>query len=231
LVLRDGRREKRGESIEKAPNQLSPLIHWLCGLHIPGTMIYFNGSRFAETAAVTEASIARFYGMAIAVISVTKPGYVRERRGEAEQAVKRALEHMQSEGITAAGTVLHGQPAELVASVAREKDANLIVTGSHTRTGLERVLLGSTSERILNATPCAALVVNISWATMPVPSVRGFADGPDPLKYLGVAFLGVALSSGQPAAHQKQFPRSSHGPCAYSAGASDILKVATQRPS
>ncbi|MFZ0257026.1 MAG: universal stress protein [Gammaproteobacteria bacterium] len=30
------------------------------------------------------------------------------------------------------------------------------------RTGLERVLLGSTSERILNETPCAVLVVKAS---------------------------------------------------------------------
>jgi nucleotide-binding universal stress UspA family protein len=43
--------------------------------------------------------------------------------------------------------------------VAREAGADLIVTGSHGRTGLERVLIGSTSERILNATECAVLVV------------------------------------------------------------------------
>jgi hypothetical protein len=40
-----------------------------------------------------------------------------------------------------------------------------IVTGSHGRTGLERVLLGSSSGRILNETPCAVLVVKVARAT------------------------------------------------------------------
>lgn len=81
-----------------------------------------DGSRFAETAAVTAASLGLFCR---AEISVTKPGYGRERRAEAEQAVKQVLEHMKSEGITAEGTVLHGHPAEIIAAVAREKNANL----------------------------------------------------------------------------------------------------------
>jgi nucleotide-binding universal stress UspA family protein len=55
--------------------------------------------------------------------------------------------------------VLHGEPAAAIVVLARELGADLIVTGSHGRTGLERALLGSTSERILNDTECAVLVV------------------------------------------------------------------------
>ncbi|MFZ0790043.1 MAG: universal stress protein, partial [Chromatiaceae bacterium] len=51
------------------------------------------------------------------------------------------------------------EPAAAITGVAREVGADLIVTGSHGRTGLERVLLGSISERILNETECAVLVV------------------------------------------------------------------------
>jgi nucleotide-binding universal stress UspA family protein/uncharacterized membrane protein YfcA len=129
------------------------------GRHI---VLATDGSRFAEAAAVTAASLALFYRMKITVISVIKSSYGPERRVEANQAVEQVLAHMNSEGISAEGTVLHGHPAEMIAAVAREKNADLIVTGSHGRTGLERVLLGSTSERILNATPCAVLVVKVS---------------------------------------------------------------------
>jgi nucleotide-binding universal stress UspA family protein/uncharacterized membrane protein YfcA len=121
-----------------------------------------DGSRFAETAAVTAASLARICQTRVTVISVIKPSYGAERRTEAEQAVERVLTHMASEGIASEGTVLHGHPAEMIAMVAREKNADLIVTGSHGRTALERVLIGSTSERILNETPCAVLVVKTS---------------------------------------------------------------------
>ncbi|MGE5153032.1 MAG: universal stress protein, partial [Bdellovibrio bacteriovorus] len=75
------------------------------------------------------------------------------------QAVERVVNHMRAEGAEVTGTLLQGEPATAITAVAGEVGADLIVTGSHGRTGLERVLIGSTSERILNATECAVLVV------------------------------------------------------------------------
>ena len=118
-----------------------------------------DGSRFAQAAAFTAASLGAFCNSRVTVASVTGASHSAERRIEAEQAVAQVLEHMQSKGVVAEGVTLEGHPAEVIAELAREKGADLIVTGSHGRTGLERVLLGSTSERILNETPCAVLVV------------------------------------------------------------------------
>jgi nucleotide-binding universal stress UspA family protein/uncharacterized membrane protein YfcA len=126
------------------------------GRHI---LLATDGSRFAEAAAITAASLGSFCKTRVTVASITVPSHAPERKAEAEQAVQRVVEHMKSEGIAAEGTVLEGQPADVIAGLAREKGADLIVTGSHGRTGLERILLGSTSERILNETPCAVLVV------------------------------------------------------------------------
>jgi len=43
IVLRDGMREKRGEATaDEGPRQLTPLVRWVRGLHIPGTMIHFK---------------------------------------------------------------------------------------------------------------------------------------------------------------------------------------------
>jgi nucleotide-binding universal stress UspA family protein len=129
--------------------------------HVEGRHIVLatDGSRFADAAAVTAGNLARVCGTPITVTSVHKPGYAPERRAEAEEAVARVVAHMQREGSVSEGRVLEGDPADTIAALARERGADLIVTGSHGRTGLERVLLGSTSERILNETPCAVLVV------------------------------------------------------------------------
>ena len=118
-----------------------------------------DGSRFAETAAVTAGALAKVCGTPITVVSVTMESHGPERRAEAQQTVERVVGYLRAEGTVAEGKVLHGEPAAAITGVAREVGADLIVTGSHGRTGLERVLLGSISERILNETECAVLVV------------------------------------------------------------------------
>ena len=126
------------------------------GRHI---VVATDGSRFAETAAVTAMNLGRFCGAKVTVISVTTPSDGPEQRAEARDTVDRTLHYMQSEGLDAEGLVLEGEPATMIVDAARERNADLIVTGSHGRSALERVLLGSTSERILNETECAVLVV------------------------------------------------------------------------
>jgi hypothetical protein len=126
------------------------------GRHI---VLATDGSRFADTAAVTAGALARVCNTPITVTAVTTEEQAPEVRAEAAQTVERVVAAMRAEGTTVEGKVLHGEPAAAITGVARESDADLIVTGSHGRTGLERVLIGSTSERILNATECAVLVV------------------------------------------------------------------------
>ncbi|MBZ0072109.1 MAG: universal stress protein [Gammaproteobacteria bacterium] len=129
--------------------------------HIEGRHIVVgtDGSRFAETAAVTATRLARLCDARVTVVSVTTPSHGPERRAEAQTAIDLAVAHMTSKDVRAEGLLLEGQPASVIVDVARDRNADLIVTGSHGRSALERVLLGSTSERILSETPCAVLVV------------------------------------------------------------------------
>ena len=55
--------------------------------------------------------------------------------------------------------ILAGNPAKEIAEFASEKNADLIVVGTHGRKGLPRVLLGSTAEALLREAPCQVLVV------------------------------------------------------------------------
>jgi nucleotide-binding universal stress UspA family protein len=118
-----------------------------------------DGSRFADTAAVTAGALARVCKTPVTVVAVTTDEQSSEVRAEAAHTVDRVVALMRADGTAVDGKVLHGEPASAITGVARESQADLIVTGSHGRTGLERVLIGSTSERILNDTQCAVLVV------------------------------------------------------------------------
>jgi len=52
-----------------------------------------------------------------------------------------------------------GKPAPEILSLAREIGADLIVLGNHGLTGIERMLLGSTSERVVREAGCSVEIV------------------------------------------------------------------------
>ena len=64
-----------------------------------------------------------------------------------------------AEGLALETMVPRGKPYEAIVQAARLKQANLIVLGSHGRTGLRKLLMGSVAERVIGQAPCAVLVV------------------------------------------------------------------------
>jgi universal stress protein E len=55
--------------------------------------------------------------------------------------------------------VLRGQAHELLAETAEKLQADMVVMGAVARSGLKRVFIGSTAERVLDRVPCDLLVV------------------------------------------------------------------------
>jgi nucleotide-binding universal stress UspA family protein len=55
--------------------------------------------------------------------------------------------------------VASGQPADAIVRIAQERDVDLIVMGTHGRTGLQHVLLGSVAEKVVRLAPCPVLTV------------------------------------------------------------------------
>lgn len=55
--------------------------------------------------------------------------------------------------------VVIGEPFHDICRIAEQEKADLIVMGSHGRTGLSHVLLGSVAERVVRHAPCPVLVV------------------------------------------------------------------------
>ena len=59
------------------------------------------------------------------------------------------------------GLVISGGIAESIIEHAKAWDADLIILGSHGRTGLEKFWLGSVAEKVLNPAPCSVEVVKL----------------------------------------------------------------------
>lgn len=55
--------------------------------------------------------------------------------------------------------VATGHPAERIVALAAELDADVIVMGTHGRTGLKRWVLGSVAEEVVRRAPCGVFVI------------------------------------------------------------------------
>lgn len=55
--------------------------------------------------------------------------------------------------------VINGVPFHEITKVAKEISADLIVMGTHGRTGLSHVMLGSVAEKVVRKAPCPVLTV------------------------------------------------------------------------
>ncbi len=55
--------------------------------------------------------------------------------------------------------LLMGEPAESIVELAQREHADLIILGSHGRTGLARLLLGSVTEAIMRRAACPVMVI------------------------------------------------------------------------
>ncbi|MDO9530802.1 MAG: universal stress protein [Deltaproteobacteria bacterium] len=62
-------------------------------------------------------------------------------------------------GVKLESEALVGEPDEAIVEAAQKSRAEMIVLGSHGRTGWKRLLLGSVAERVIGRTSCPVLVV------------------------------------------------------------------------
>src|SRR5439155_3397886 len=68
------------------------------------------------------------------------------------------LTQLEARGVAAEVVTRVGPPGEIVAQVAKDRAADLIVIGTHGHTGISRFLLGSVATSVLRHAPCDVLV-------------------------------------------------------------------------
>lgn len=123
-------------------------------LKFKNILVATDGSRFSEAAALEAACIAKSCGSNLFALSVADA-----EAGEAEENAKKAKAIAEEYGAGAETVVERGRAYEVIAKTAKEKNADLIVVGSHGRTGIERLLMGGVTERVIGLSESAVLVV------------------------------------------------------------------------
>jgi nucleotide-binding universal stress UspA family protein len=86
------------------------------------------------------------------------PDYIEQMESEATAHVNSIRERAEKEGVTCEAIVERGKPFEVILNKAKGIHADMILMGSHGRTGIERLLMGSVTERVIGHAECDVLV-------------------------------------------------------------------------
>jgi len=111
----------------------------------------------------TSATVIFYHVMEPTVYSVdfalTRPDLSTEVRQQANEMLRQLVEEARGRGISAEHVLAVGAPFAEIGRAAAERKADLIVMGTHGRTGLAHAVLGSTAERVVRLAPCPVLTV------------------------------------------------------------------------
>jgi universal stress protein A len=87
--------------------------------------------------------------------------YIQQLEEETRQSMQKCLDRVNATGLKGEGMVVHGIPWHEIVDIARSRRHDLIIMGTHGRTGLQHVLLGSVAEKVARLAPCPVLVVRL----------------------------------------------------------------------
>jgi nucleotide-binding universal stress UspA family protein len=132
-------------------------------------------SRASRPAFERAVKLARQEGAELLIVHVMVPpapfvgnGYVSPKtyedleaaaRKSAESQLKAVLARANKAGARAKAILTEGIPVEQIVRAAKGKRADLIVIGTHGRTGFSRFFLGSVAERVVQLASCPVLTV------------------------------------------------------------------------
>ncbi|MFH1740143.1 MAG: universal stress protein [bacterium] len=85
--------------------------------------------------------------------------YFEELEEESKARLQEMLDEARKHGVEAETLLVDGAPHKTVLQEAKRLGVDLIVVGTHGRTGVEHLLLGSTAEKIVRQSPVPVLVV------------------------------------------------------------------------
>ncbi len=132
-------------------------------------LVAVDGSAFSDTAVDQAISLGGICNSEIFVISVVDlypeqmevaPALVEKMSKEVRQHLDRAQKKVDESDIPCE-TIVHmgGAPHQFIIQEAKDKEIDLIVMGTHGRSGIKRVLLGSVAQNVIGHAPCPVLVV------------------------------------------------------------------------
>ncbi len=120
-------------------------------------LIASDGSPYSDAALMEATAMAARAGSELLGVAVAREeGEISETR----ETLQRMRTAANREGVSFQGISPQGLAAdEGIIQVALENRVDLIIMGSHGRTGFKRLLMGSVTERVIGQTSCPVLVV------------------------------------------------------------------------
>ncbi len=119
-------------------------------------LVATDGSKHAEAAAKEAINIAKNCSSNIIAVSVCRTESELE---DAESNVNKVAVLAQRESMPVETLTPVGRPYEVIAETAGGRGVDLIVMGAYGKTGLEKMLMGSSTEKVIGLAGCAVLVV------------------------------------------------------------------------
>jgi nucleotide-binding universal stress UspA family protein len=137
-------------------------------------LLAYDGSPCARSALATALTLAKAELAKITICTVVDPIAVAganapmpptqaaldEARAEAKKMLDEAVASARSAGAEAEGQMLEGEPAFEIVGYAQRSGADAIVMGTHGRSGLKRLFLGSVAEETLRSAGCPVVIVH-----------------------------------------------------------------------
>jgi nucleotide-binding universal stress UspA family protein len=132
-------------------------------------LVATDGSEYSRRALARALDFAESYGSELDMISIVEispeiysiaPQVVEEKVEKTEGYLAGLKKRAAARGITSRGFVRDSaEPYNVITEIAQKEQIGLILMGSHGRTGLSRILMGSTAERVIANAPCPVIVV------------------------------------------------------------------------
>lgn len=167
-----------------------------------------DGSAAAGTATETALNLARRFDASVRAITVVErgtspadvePEVVEEATRRGEKTLATLEDRAADAGISATTQVIEtaGPVHQTIGDYARDHDVDLIVMGTHGRTGLNRLVLGSVTERTLRTSPVPVLTVHEDVALDPdFEAVLVPTDGSDAASVAADHGVAIAEAAG-----------------------------------
>jgi nucleotide-binding universal stress UspA family protein len=134
-------------------------------------LVATDGSEYSRKAVNKALDLLQNSGGTLTVVSVLEisphiyavaPEVAEEKIKLPQKYVEEVKDLAASRGIQAEGVVREAECAnEVICDIAGKQSIDLIVLGSHGRTGLKRLLMGSVTESVIAHAPCPVLVVKL----------------------------------------------------------------------
>ena len=124
-----------------------------------------DGSKYSAISSNKAIELAKSYGSnltAVSIVDVTDEFYT-EAPDAVEELIRKAKQYVEdiqkrANGLSINTLVQEGETYEVITDLARELMSNVIVMGSHGRTGVKRFLIGNVAEKVIGYAPCPVLI-------------------------------------------------------------------------